>query len=212
MSTVNIVKYYFHKRNVPVSEELFVRSEVHFTTTINGRRQKDPLGAHVTFSYKTQDSLGRDTHVSCHGYVKDSETLEYAGSTHVDEKPDSTKKTTGKPVWPGESQLWEAPEIGIGALTTTTNMLPGPNHCDGGPRTSRHPAHHFTENVMPVTRKIAPRDENDEATAILPVQPLNLYRDILTAIATMGQSYKIYSRWQRKHKADLDDCMRLCPG
>lgn len=155
MSTVNIVKYYFHKRNVPVSEErmrrlialayqtaralpkgslcavcLFFyelsfpswwfwwsnRSEVHFTTTINGRRQKDPLGAHVTFSYKTQDSLGRDTHVSCHGYVKDSETLEYAGSTHVDEKPDSTKKTTGKPVWPGESQLWEAPEIGYGHL------------------------------------------------------------------------------------------------
>ncbi|KAF5535173.1 hypothetical protein FNAPI_12142 [Fusarium napiforme] len=138
MSTVNIVKYYFHARNVPVSEErmrrlialayqtarekelypkaVFVRSEVHFTTTINGRRQKDPLGAHVTFSYKTQDSLGRDTHVSCHGYVKDSETLEYAGSTHVDEKPDSTKKSSGKPVWPGESQLWEAPEIGYGHM------------------------------------------------------------------------------------------------
>ncbi|KYG13567.1 hypothetical protein FVEG_13857 [Fusarium verticillioides 7600] len=121
MSPVNIVKYYFHKRNVPVSEERMRRLIALAYQTARALPKgslcaKDPLGAHVTFSYKTQDSLGRDTHVSSHGYVKDSETLEYAGSTHVDEKPDSTKKTTGKPVWPGESQLWEAPEIGYGHL------------------------------------------------------------------------------------------------
>ncbi|KAK0368385.1 hypothetical protein CLIM01_14261 [Colletotrichum limetticola] len=138
MSTINIVKYYFHKANVPGTEArmrqlialayqtardkelypqaVFVRSEVHLTTTINGRRQKDPRGAHVTFSYKSQDHLGRETHVACHGYVKDPETLEFKEATHADEKPDSIKKQSGKAVWPGAAHLWEAPEVGYGHM------------------------------------------------------------------------------------------------
>ncbi|KXJ84752.1 hypothetical protein Micbo1qcDRAFT_210445 [Microdochium bolleyi] len=99
MSSINIVKYYFHAKQVPRTDArmrqlvalayqtardkqlypraVFVRSEVPSTTTINGRRQKDPRGDHVTFSYKTQGHSGRETHVACHGYVKDPDTLEF---------------------------------------------------------------------------------------------------------------------------------------
>ncbi|KAK1950766.1 hypothetical protein LY78DRAFT_649557 [Colletotrichum sublineola] len=137
MSTVNIVKYYFHKANIPRTEarmrqlialayqiardkELYPQAvfvcEVHLTTIINSRRQKDPQGAYMTFSYKSQDHLGRETHVACHGYVKDLETLEFKEATHADKKPDLTKKQSGKAVWPGAAQLWEAPEVGYGHM------------------------------------------------------------------------------------------------
>ncbi|KFA70745.1 hypothetical protein S40288_09216 [Stachybotrys chartarum IBT 40288] len=139
MSSINIVKYYFHAGQVPRSEArmrqlvalayqtardkqlypkaVFVRSEVHSTTTINGKRRKDPRGDHVTFSYKTQDHLGRETHVACHGYVKDPDTLEFKEATHAAEKPDSTKKRNNKPVWPADEDLWEAPDIGYGHMS-----------------------------------------------------------------------------------------------
>ncbi|KAM7208131.1 hypothetical protein V8F20_001411 [Naviculisporaceae sp. PSN 640] len=130
-STINVVKYYFHARHVPKTQgritqyirlayqtardkelypkAVFIRSEVHDTTIINGKPVKDPLGDHVTFSYKTQDQLGRETHVACHGYVKDKITLEFREATHAPEKPDSTKKKSGKDVWPnGDDELWEA--------------------------------------------------------------------------------------------------------
>jgi hypothetical protein len=92
------------------------RSEVHDTTTIKGKRVKDPKGKHVTFSYKTEDHLGRETHVACHGYIDDEQTLELREATHAPEKPDATRKKNGKEVWPAESELWEAPEIGYGHL------------------------------------------------------------------------------------------------
>jgi len=87
----------------------------------DGVRIKDPLGDHVTFSYKTQDQLGREVHVAAHGYVKDRSTMEFREATHREEKPDSTPKRAkpGKPakvVWPSEDELWEAPEIGYGHL------------------------------------------------------------------------------------------------
>ncbi|KAI0556269.1 hypothetical protein F4679DRAFT_578393 [Xylaria curta] len=137
MSTINIVKYYFHIRNIPATDvrkrqlvalayqrtkSSILRqyssgtSEVHNTTTINGRRQKDPRGDHVTFSYKSQDHQGRKTHVACHGYVKDTQTLEFKEATHADEKPDATKKQSGKAAWPEKIDLWEAPDIGYGHM------------------------------------------------------------------------------------------------
>ncbi|KAE8349408.1 hypothetical protein BDV28DRAFT_141294 [Aspergillus coremiiformis] len=136
MSTVNLVKYYFHKTMYPQSEErlrkmialayqtardrkiypkaVFIRSEVHDTTSINGKRQKDPLGDHVTLCYKDEDQLRRGTHVASHGYVKDGSTLEFVQATHHAEKPDSTKKRNREDVWPSEESLAIAPEIGYG--------------------------------------------------------------------------------------------------
>ncbi|KAM0278421.1 hypothetical protein ACHAQH_005176 [Verticillium albo-atrum] len=138
MSTINVVKYYFYRLNRPADTRMrqlialayqtardrelypkavFVRSEVHDTTTINGRRQKDPKGEHVTFSYKSIDHLGRETHVSCHGYVNNAKTLEFREATHASEKPDSTLKRNGKEVWPDNDEIWEAPEVGYGHLS-----------------------------------------------------------------------------------------------
>ncbi|KAF1952640.1 hypothetical protein CC80DRAFT_538057 [Byssothecium circinans] len=132
MSTLNIVKYYFHKGDVPTSKgrmhqlialgyqtaramELYPQA-VLVRPPSPEKRQKDPRGDHVTFSYKTQDHLGRQTHVACHGYVKDRQTLEFKEAMHVGEKPDSTKKASGKDAWPGPASLWEAPEIGYGHI------------------------------------------------------------------------------------------------
>ncbi|OAQ60945.1 hypothetical protein VFPPC_01984 [Pochonia chlamydosporia 170] len=139
MSTVNIVRYYFHKRNAPKDADrmrklialayqtardkklypkaVLIRSEVHRTTTINGIRQDDPRGLHVTLCYKDQDQLNRDVHVACHGYVTDEVSLEFTEATHAGEKPDSTMKNKkGAVVWPGMADLWAAPEIGYGHL------------------------------------------------------------------------------------------------
>ncbi|KAH7153327.1 hypothetical protein EDB81DRAFT_584572, partial [Dactylonectria macrodidyma] len=122
MSTINMIRYYFHKNRERLPEArirrlitlayqtardkelypraVFIRSEVHNTTSVDGKRQIDPLGEHVTFSYKCQDHLGRNTHVTCHGYVNNSQTLELRKATYTGEKPDSTKKMSGGVVWP----------------------------------------------------------------------------------------------------------------
>ncbi|KAI1427202.1 hypothetical protein F5Y12DRAFT_739182 [Xylaria sp. FL1777] len=138
MSTVNFVRYFWYVANRPRSEdymrqlialayqtataqeiypqEVLVRSDVHDTTTINGKRQKDPKGDHVTFSYKSRDHLGREVHVACHGYVTDRQTLEFREATHAPEKPDDVKNSRGNPVWPTRERLWEAPEVGYGHM------------------------------------------------------------------------------------------------
>ncbi|VZH87869.1 unnamed protein product [Fusarium fujikuroi] len=133
MSTINTVKYFFHKGNVPCTEaqrqrlialayqtarsqelypkEVFIRSNVHEMSTIKGKRLKDPRGAHITLSYKTEDFQGRNTHVSCHGYTTNFKTLEFSESIKMKEKRDTSKKRGGKIIWPAETQLWEAPGI-----------------------------------------------------------------------------------------------------
>ncbi|KAF9768818.1 hypothetical protein IL306_013832 [Fusarium sp. DS 682] len=120
MSTGNAVKFFFPKANVPSTEsrrqvlialayqaarnnelypkEVLIRSGVHDMSTIDGKRLKDPRGAHITLSYKTKDSKGRDTHVSSHGYVRDLETLELSEAIQMKEKRDSSKKRGGRAV------------------------------------------------------------------------------------------------------------------
>lgn len=52
------------------------------------------------------------THVACHGYVADEESLQFTGATHAREKADTTKKNKkGGVVWPALENLWAAPEI-----------------------------------------------------------------------------------------------------
>ncbi|KAJ5188448.1 hypothetical protein N7472_007462 [Penicillium cf. griseofulvum] len=132
-----MVKYYFYKGMLPKTEErkrqlialayqtardrklypkaVLIRSEVHDTTSINGIRQKDPLGLHVTVCYKDGDQLLRGTHVASHGYVKDEVSVEFVEATHHPEKPDSTKRQRGtKTIWPSEDQLVAVAEIGHG--------------------------------------------------------------------------------------------------
>lgn len=85
--------------------------------SINGIRQKDLLGSHVTLCYKDEDQLRRGTHVASHGYVKDEVSMEFVKATHHPEKSDLAKRQRGmKVVWPSEDQLVAAPEIGYGHL------------------------------------------------------------------------------------------------
>jgi hypothetical protein len=94
------------------------RSDLHATTSINGIHQPDPEGLHVTLCYKDDEQLSKGTHIACHGYVTDEETMAFREATHAGEKPDSTKKKSkGRTaVWPSEDQLYAAPEIGYGHL------------------------------------------------------------------------------------------------
>ncbi|KAK8061437.1 hypothetical protein PG994_007803 [Apiospora phragmitis] len=140
MSTINIVKYYFHSQQIPKTPErmhqlvalayqtardkqiypraVFIRSDLHDTTSINGVRQKDPKGLHITLCYKDDEHLQKGTHIACHGYVTDGESMSFKEATQAGEKPDVTKKNNKNrtPVWPSEDKLYAAPEIGYGHL------------------------------------------------------------------------------------------------
>lgn len=83
---------------------------------MNGKRQKDPNGWHITLCYKEQEQMEKATHVASHGYVKGQNDLEFTKATHDPEKADATLKSNSKPVWPSEDKLKEAPVVGYGHL------------------------------------------------------------------------------------------------
>lgn len=93
-------------------------SVVHDTTSnpFTGKYEKDPKGWHVTLCFKDLMQLENNTHVTSHGYCKGKVDLEFVEATHYPEKPDSTKKRNGQPVWPDESQLSLYPDIGYSHL------------------------------------------------------------------------------------------------
>ncbi|EEY22219.1 conserved hypothetical protein [Verticillium alfalfae VaMs.102] len=114
MSSINIVKYYFHAKQIPRSD---ARIRQLIALAYQTARDKQLYPKAVLVRYKTQDHLGLETHVACHGYVKDPDTLEFKEATHAAEKPDSTMKRNNKPVWPDDQDLWEAPDVGYGHMS-----------------------------------------------------------------------------------------------
>ncbi|KAF3354907.1 hypothetical protein VDGD_05248 [Verticillium dahliae] len=133
MSTVNIIKYYFHVEGLPKDPNyvrnlvrlayqtataknlypraVFIRADVHSTTTINSIYQKDPKGDHITLCFKNEEHMRKGTHIACHGYVTDRNALNFREATDSPEKADSTKKKSNKkPVWPSSDKLQELPE------------------------------------------------------------------------------------------------------
>ncbi|KFH43526.1 hypothetical protein ACRE_057150 [Hapsidospora chrysogenum ATCC 11550] len=114
VSTINVVKFYFHERHIPDSEE-YMRKVIALAYQTP---RKDPKGLHVTLYYKDDRQLREGTHVACHGYVKDEETMEFREATDTGEKLDSTKKSNKNrtPVWPDWAELWAAPDIGYSHL------------------------------------------------------------------------------------------------
>ncbi|KAK5998795.1 hypothetical protein PT974_01178 [Cladobotryum mycophilum] len=136
MSAINIVKYYFYAKpkSTKRMEELIalayqtardrklypkavlIRSEIHDTTTKYGKRRKDPKGFHVTIAYKDAQQLADGTHVASHGYCPSKTVLDFVEATHDPPKPDSTLKLSGNEVWPEESDLFEAPDVGYSHL------------------------------------------------------------------------------------------------
>ncbi|KAF4952575.1 hypothetical protein FGADI_6646 [Fusarium gaditjirri] len=134
MSTINRVKYFFHSQAVLSDEKraalvrlayqtateknlypkmIFIRSDVHNTTIINGRYQKDPLGDHITMCFKDDEHIKTGTHIACHGYVKDKANWELRKVTDTPPKSDSVLKKNKQPVWPENQFLDEYPYDGF---------------------------------------------------------------------------------------------------
>ena len=92
------------------SNQIWNRSDVHETTTTDGKRVKDPKGWHGTFAYKDNVQMDREFHVASHGYTDGKENFTLTESTHAPEKSDSTPrggKKSGKVVWPVKGKLEE---------------------------------------------------------------------------------------------------------
>ncbi|EJT79931.1 hypothetical protein GGTG_05013 [Gaeumannomyces tritici R3-111a-1] len=137
MSTINIVKYYFYKAIVPAKPELvsqyvalayqtakdrhiypkaiLIRSHLHRSTYVKGQRVSDPNGLHLTVSFKDENGVTTETHVSSHGYVKDKTDTVINKAVHTNPKADTTPRGTPKPgqarkvVWPDDSELFQEP-------------------------------------------------------------------------------------------------------
>ncbi|KAL6709555.1 hypothetical protein ACN47E_001490 [Coniothyrium glycines] len=86
---------------------ILIRADIHNSTIINGKRQKDPNGWHGTFAFKDSEQVQREYHVAAHGYTKGKEDFVLKDATHTPEKKDSTPKYGGKVVWPSEDELEE---------------------------------------------------------------------------------------------------------
>ncbi|KAK2762654.1 hypothetical protein FQN54_000827 [Arachnomyces sp. PD_36] len=128
---VNLVKYYFYvghtispeRRKALVAlaystardqklapKAILIRSDMHETTTIDGKRVKDPKGWHGTFAFKADKQVEREFHVASHGYTSGKEDFVLKEATHTPEKKDGTPrggKRSGKVVWPSEDLLEE---------------------------------------------------------------------------------------------------------
>ncbi|KAE8356758.1 hypothetical protein BDV28DRAFT_154436 [Aspergillus coremiiformis] len=128
---VNLVKYFFYFDNkISLDQKkplvalayatardqslapkaILIRSDMHDTTTIEGKRVKDPKGWHGTFAFKPHNQVEREFHITSHGYTDGKEDFVLKEATHAPEKMDSTPrggKDSGKVVWPAEDLLEE---------------------------------------------------------------------------------------------------------
>lgn len=96
---------------------ILIRSDIHDTTTIDGKRTKDPQGWHGTFAFKSQSQVEKEFHVASHGYTNGKEQFVLTNATHSKEKIDKTPRggrNAGKVVWPDESDLEEYVDSPIG--------------------------------------------------------------------------------------------------
>ncbi|KAL4934186.1 uncharacterized protein BDV17DRAFT_248553 [Aspergillus undulatus] len=96
---------------------ILIRSDMHNTTTNNGRHVVDPKGWHGTFAFKGSDQLLREYHVASHGYTDGKEDFALKEATHTSEKADSTRRggpRSDKIVWPAEELLEEYKDSPIG--------------------------------------------------------------------------------------------------
>ncbi|KAG6002427.1 hypothetical protein E4U21_003101 [Claviceps maximensis] len=90
-----------------IPKTIFIRSDLHKKTKINGVYVDDPLGWHATFSVKDSDLQTRNSHVTLHGYTDGKDNFTLKRVTPADKKSDDTRKRDGKKVWPDEAHLIE---------------------------------------------------------------------------------------------------------
>ncbi|KAL3481024.1 hypothetical protein BJX99DRAFT_254005 [Aspergillus californicus] len=104
---------------------ILIRSDLHRTTTIDGKYVINPDGYYTTISFKCIDQVAREYHVASHGYTNGKEDFVLKKATHRSEKPDDTTRggrKSGKVVWPAEDLLVEYADSPIGY-----SHLPGGN-------------------------------------------------------------------------------------
>lgn len=80
---------------------------------------KDPKGWHGTFSFKNEDQVERQFHVTSHGYTNGKEDFHLKEASHTPEKKDEALKSNAKVVWPENSELeeWNDNPIGYSHLS-----------------------------------------------------------------------------------------------
>ena len=93
-----------------------ISGDIHAGKKIKGKYLPDGKGAHLTISYKTQEHLGRGTHITAHAYIFNSITMKLRQSCPRSEKEDSTLKPSGKAVWPTGDEIREVESIAYSHL------------------------------------------------------------------------------------------------
>ncbi|EER42741.1 conserved hypothetical protein [Histoplasma capsulatum var. duboisii H88] len=135
---VNFVRYFFYAGNkisssrkktlvalayatardqILAPKAILIQSDLHNTTTVEGKHVEDPKGWHGTFAFKADDQVEREFHVASHGYTNDKEDFILNEATHTPEKEDRTPRGgrgSGKVVWPAEDLLEEYVDSPIG--------------------------------------------------------------------------------------------------
>ncbi|KAF2671390.1 hypothetical protein BT63DRAFT_412427 [Microthyrium microscopicum] len=80
---------------------VLIRSTMHATTTRRGNTKKDPLGWHVTVSFKNATDQANGQHLTAHGYTKGSSNLELnSWTSDQNHKADTFQDYYGKEIWP----------------------------------------------------------------------------------------------------------------
>ncbi|KAK2754781.1 hypothetical protein FQN54_006674 [Arachnomyces sp. PD_36] len=103
---------------------VLIRSDIHNTTSIQGKYQKDPKGLHLTICFKDAEQLANNTHIASHGYVGDQSDNFIHEATHTPEKSDGIKKKkSGLDVWP--SNLKCITEVAYGQVPKEEDIQVG---------------------------------------------------------------------------------------
>ncbi|KAK2800031.1 hypothetical protein FQN50_008270 [Emmonsiellopsis sp. PD_5] len=95
------------RAQVLAPKAILIRADLHRTTKIDGKYVQDPKGWHGTFAFKTEDHIGQEFHVACHGYTKDKEDFVLKEAEHTDAKADGTNRGKDRIVWPADDELIE---------------------------------------------------------------------------------------------------------
>lgn len=101
-----------------LTNHCMIRSDIHDTTTTQGRTAKDPHGWHGTFAFKDSSQVQQEIHITTHGYTLGKDSFTLAMAMHTPEKADSTLRKNGREVWPDEADLevYEHSNVGYSHL------------------------------------------------------------------------------------------------
>lgn len=96
---------------------ILIRSLLHDTTIVAGRKRTDPGGWHRTFSFKSEEQVSQGVHITSHGYTAGKESYNLTIASPTPAKEDTTlKRHNQQPVWPPENELRDTPLMISAAL------------------------------------------------------------------------------------------------